>query len=535
MQFDPKKVDLRVSKGKEKEDEGLKLYLPATKRPFNAILYGDMVQKGFAHLYGDTKISDVTLVLGDDAEKIPVHRIVLRVWSEAFRTLLENVAKNADVPIALDKEDVEHFKLMLKHMYTGDTDFVNGDNVLALLSLASHFGIHSLKETCGELLGELVTDDNLFFFLDVVDKYEVKALESACGSHLAEHFQDLVNNGKLDDLEPSTWAEIVKTDDIRVKSEEELFEAVIRYAGKFKQKEAREHALTTILPFVRFPFMSPRFLVTKVEGDESIASLPLVQDLLHEAYRFRVNPSSVKNIRSQPRKGYRFEDEQCHPSITLSEDKLKATVKGSVGWVNVRCMTPLSRESPYIEFKVENGTAGQLMLGVVAGTCSTSGYAGQYNNGWTYYSSGQVYNSSSTPATGQAYGNGDTVGVFVEFDKNTLHFFKNGKSSTSTPVSIGTQQLYPSVSMSTLGNCVSLVPYAPLPDEAKAKIKPATDKAGAGAGTPARKKRTKLTSSSLGRTYGEDDTMVAALTEEEEAAEAIDGATFIKRFLRFKF
>jgi hypothetical protein len=67
------------------------------------------------------------------------------------------------------------------------------------------------------LLGELVTDDNLFFFLDVVDKYEVKALEAACGSHLAEHFQDLVNNGKLDDLEPSTWAEIVKTDDIRVR------------------------------------------------------------------------------------------------------------------------------------------------------------------------------------------------------------------------------------------------------------------------------------------------------------------------------
>lgn len=28
---------------------------------------------------------------------------------------------------------------------------------------------------------------------------------------------DLVNSGKLDDLEPSTWAEIVKTDDIYIR------------------------------------------------------------------------------------------------------------------------------------------------------------------------------------------------------------------------------------------------------------------------------------------------------------------------------
>ena len=34
---------------------------------------------------------------------------------------------------------------MLKHMYTGETDFINGQNVLSLLSLASYFNIHSLK------------------------------------------------------------------------------------------------------------------------------------------------------------------------------------------------------------------------------------------------------------------------------------------------------------------------------------------------------------------------------------------------------
>jgi hypothetical protein len=44
-------------KGKEKEEDGyLQVHLPSAKRPFNAVLYGDMVQKGFTHLYGGTHI-----------------------------------------------------------------------------------------------------------------------------------------------------------------------------------------------------------------------------------------------------------------------------------------------------------------------------------------------------------------------------------------------------------------------------------------------------------------------------------------------
>ena len=35
------------------------------------------------------------------------------------------------------------------------------------------------------------------------------------------------------------------------RSEEELFEAVIRYTKQFKAKDVREQALTTILPYIR--------------------------------------------------------------------------------------------------------------------------------------------------------------------------------------------------------------------------------------------------------------------------------------------
>ena len=106
-----------------------------------------------------------------------------------------------------------------------------------------------------------------------------------------------------------------------------------------------------------------------------------------------------------------------------------------------------------------------------------------------------------------------------------------------------------------MGNNVSVIPYAPIPEELKAKMKkaPSTRKkryvslivsvcvrcalcAVRCALTRPTLRRAKLTASSLGRTYGdENDGTPGIEPSEEEAAEAIDGTTFIKRFLRFKF
>ena len=50
------------------------LNIKKEKRKFNSKLYGRTIQKGFAKLYKDDALSDLTLIVGD--EKIPVHRMV---------------------------------------------------------------------------------------------------------------------------------------------------------------------------------------------------------------------------------------------------------------------------------------------------------------------------------------------------------------------------------------------------------------------------------------------------------------------------
>eukprot|EP01090_Pellita_catalonica_P018458 TRINITY_DN5974_c0_g1_i1.p1 TRINITY_DN5974_c0_g1~~TRINITY_DN5974_c0_g1_i1.p1 ORF type:complete len:360 (-),score=42.70 TRINITY_DN5974_c0_g1_i1:57-1136(-) len=321
-----------------------------------------------------------------------------------------------------------------------------------------------------------------FFFLDLVDTYDVKQLEAACGEHLAENFGELLDEGKLDELEPTTWAEMLRSDNIQIRSEEQLFEAVLNYADQFAEtidadsgKCKRDEVLNLLLPFIRWPFVGAKYMVDTVEKDTSLAHLPIVHELLHEAFRYKVYPESfTSNIRTRPRVGFRYDKKRCHNNITISDDGRKAQLSSTGGWTNVVTIEELSPYQNYIEWKIETG--GNMMLGVVSGTCSTTGYAGQWSNGWTYYSpGGQVYHLNSTPATGQSYGLGDRIGMSMNFTTGTLVWYKNGTQSatisnvpTDYPVGSG---LRPISCFSQQNASCSIIPNATEPGVTKKKQK----------------------------------------------------------------
>jgi len=229
------------------------LKIDATHKLFDAALYGQTVQKGFAKMYNDPLLSDITLVLG--SEKIPAHRMVLCAWSETFRSMLSQEWKESklqELPIVIDPSDVAIFKHMLHYMYTGsasallfdsvflfyylgDVAFVTGANVINLIRLSDYYGILSLKEVrnsiphfiylhynlqvCGELLGEQISPDNVLYLLDIVDHFDCTRLNTHCGLFLARNFTDIFNESpeRMLSLKVSTWAEMLKSDELQVR------------------------------------------------------------------------------------------------------------------------------------------------------------------------------------------------------------------------------------------------------------------------------------------------------------------------------
>jgi len=127
------KKESSTSLAVEVTDESI-LKINAKDRAFDAALFGQTVQKGFSKMYNDPLLSDITLLLGTD--RIPAHRMVLCAWSETFRSMLSQEWKESqlqELPIHVEPDEHEHFKNMLKYMYTGDVSFVRGANVIHLI------------------------------------------------------------------------------------------------------------------------------------------------------------------------------------------------------------------------------------------------------------------------------------------------------------------------------------------------------------------------------------------------------------------
>jgi len=257
-----------------------------------------------------------------------------------------------------------------------------------------------------------------------------------CAEYLAENFEELLKTDKLMELDCNTWAEMLKSDEIKVTSEEEIFKAVMRYANR--HKETRDEILETILPSVRFPLLSSQFLVEVVEIDRSIQHLGCLHQLLHETYRYKAYPSSVSNVRTKPRKGsVWFDTDNIPPGMNLSDDNRTASVlTGQAAQLRTIKVIPSFNEGvPYREFKMNQLSQNGFWVGLAYNSSmgNTNTYPGQVGNSWGYEATGgQLYYSGAiTSIPNGIYHSGDKIGILCNLDIPKLEFYKNGQLVTT--------------------------------------------------------------------------------------------------------
>lgn len=81
------------------------------------------------------------------------------------------------------------------------------DELVPLLGLANYYGVLSLKDACGDILAKNIDEDNVFYLLEIVQQYSCAKLNVECASFLAEHFGDMLEKDKLNNLDVETWIE----------------------------------------------------------------------------------------------------------------------------------------------------------------------------------------------------------------------------------------------------------------------------------------------------------------------------------------
>jgi len=275
---------------------------------------------------------------------------------------------------------------------------------------------------------------------------------------------------KLNHLDVDTWVEMLKSDDIQVISEEEVFSAILRYANQEQDKQKRFERLEKMLPHVRFTMLSTTFLFESVEKNPALEGVRNIHQLLHETYRYRAFPAGAHTtFKTNPRRGtMMFDVESCNPSISISQDKLTATNNNRQNtWCNIRCFPPYSEGISYREFKLK--FTNYVMVGVEtkdSNTANLNQYPGQSPNGWCWYSAGQTYHANNCVQSQSPFSSGDTVGVLVDTFNNKIAFYRNGKPVKAAFSGLPKDTvLYPVISFYNSADTATIVPGKVVPNK----------------------------------------------------------------------
>ena len=144
-----------------------------------------------------------------------------------------------------------------------------------------------------------------------------------------------------------------------------------------------------------------------------------------------------------------------HPTLSLSNSDLTASVALSSGYFNARSVVGRDFGKLYWEVTIASMTGGGPVVGVGVMNASESlgGSAGLYvgnsSEGICYYSNtGTVYRGGGDVGTGTTATStvGDVIGVALDFDTSTVRFYKNGVLAW-TVSGMPAGLLYPAISL----------------------------------------------------------------------------------------
>ena len=272
---------------------------------FNATSHASALLTSMCQLRNEHNLCDITLRSGE--QEFDAHKIVLAASSPYFNAMftnehvesrLEKVTLNGVDPIALSQ--------LIDFAYSA-TLTICEDTVQMLLSAANQLQITAVVEACCDFLRDRIDPENCLGIAAFADMHGCSQLFVTSWKYAIENFRQLSKTEEFLTTPAPLLAELVKSEDLRVRSEEELLECVLRW---YRHDEpSRIKVVPSILQHVKLPLIPYDILSTKLLANQSLAGNPECQLLITSAESFQSDSrvaekwlNTTEYIRYVPRK-----------------------------------------------------------------------------------------------------------------------------------------------------------------------------------------------------------------------------------------
>uniref|UniRef100_A0A5K3F501 BTB domain-containing protein n=1 Tax=Mesocestoides corti TaxID=53468 RepID=A0A5K3F501_MESCO len=251
------------------------------------------------------ELCDVVLLV--DSKKIYAHRVVLAASSPYFKAMFAGeLAESRQMEVKLFDLDPNAVETLVNFCYTSRIQ-VEVKNVQALLPAACLLQMTEIKVICCEFLKRQLDPSNCLGIRAFADTHSCTDLLKMADRFVHQNFLEVVESEEFRLLPVSQLIELLSSDDLSVRGEEQVYLAVMRWLQH--DLTSRQKHLPLLLQHVRLPLLTPKFLVDVVGASALVRSNEFCRDLIDEAKNYLLLPqerSRMQGPRTRPRKPVAF-------------------------------------------------------------------------------------------------------------------------------------------------------------------------------------------------------------------------------------
>lgn len=256
------------------------------------------IRRNLASLRENGMFCDATICIPNEVKTLQVHRVVMSSCSEFFRSLFTNgLQETRQNKITIHGISVRMMELLIDYAYTSEVNITSA-NAMELFEAADRFNVLGLLQECINFLESEIGVENCIGLWKFARYYNNKQLKDICWAYVTAHFPTVVElSDEFLQLSVDELLEIIKDDKLAVRSEDDVYNAVMKWA-EHSPRERKDECFQ-LLSGVRFPFVTEQCFNDKILNRRDLKRSPC-WERINESYklvkRFRSNKDiSVKS------------------------------------------------------------------------------------------------------------------------------------------------------------------------------------------------------------------------------------------------
>ncbi|XP_042372263.1 kelch-like protein 10, partial [Plectropomus leopardus] len=159
-----------------------------------------------------------------------IHKVILCSCSSFFRDLLHDETSTSEQQVYhLSKVSSNTVSLIINYAYSGSIE-VTEENVLELLAGADVYDIKGIVQTCCDFLEQHLNYKNCVHIWMLADFHKCPLLSQKAYLYILRHFEEVAEYSvKLLQLSVEQMADLIEKDELNVREESVVFEAILRW------------------------------------------------------------------------------------------------------------------------------------------------------------------------------------------------------------------------------------------------------------------------------------------------------------------